>query len=76
MFSNEIQSYLESRDYKLTLKEYYSLIDGSSQITGIKLIRVFDFYFKVAVSTSDSYSWGIYVLNHDQGVSMLKHIHY
>lgn len=76
MFSSEVQNYLASKGYKLTLKEYQDIIDKSPQITGIKLEQLFDFYFKVAVSTSDSYNWGIYVLNYDQDDSMLQHIHY
>ena len=76
MVSCEIQNYLSSKGYKLTLNEYESVLRGSPQITHIKLVQSFDFYFKVDVSTSDNYSWGIYVLNYDQDVSMLQHIHY
>lgn len=74
MFSYEIQNYLASKDYKLTLNEYKNVLRGSPQITHIKLVQSFDFYFKVDVSTSDSYSWGISVLNYDQDASMLQHI--
>ena len=76
MVSYEIQNYLASKDYKLALNEYENMISGSPQITHIKLVQSFDFYFKVDVSTSDGYAWGIYVLNYDQDVSMLQHIHY
>lgn len=74
MFSHEIQNYLASKGYKLTLNEYKSVLRGSSQITHIKLVQSFDFYFKVDVSTSDNYAWGIYVLNYDQDSSMLQYI--
>lgn len=76
MVSCEIQNYLASKGYKLTLDEYNSIIDNSPQITHIKLVQSFAFYFKVDVSTNDNNGWGIYVLNYDQDASMLQHIYY
>ena len=76
MYSNEIQSYLDSKKYKLTLNEYQDILDSSPQITGIRLLNLYDFYFKVNVSTSDSYNWGIYVLNYNEDDSMVANIKY
>lgn len=76
MYSEEIQRYLESKCYKLTDKEYQDMIDLSPQITGIRLVSIYDFYSKVWVSTSDNYNWGIYVLNYDKDDSMIKDIRF
>lgn len=76
MYSSEIQNYLASKNYKLTLKEYEDIIDSSPQITGIRLLNLYDFYFKVNVSTSDNHNWGIYILNYNQDDSMVQYIEY
>jgi len=76
MYSYEIQSYLESKGYKLTLDDYYNLVDSSPQIVGIKFEGLFDFYHKKTLSTLDGCSWGIYVLNKGYDSSMLGKINF
>lgn len=76
MYSYEIQKYLEGKDYKLTLDEYYNLVDSSPQIVGIKFEGLFDFYHKKTLSTLDGYSWGIHVLNKGYDSSMLGKINF
>ena len=65
MYSYEIQDYLENKSYKLTLEEYYGIVNTSPQISFVKLEMVADFYHKKSVSTNDGYSWGIYILNYN-----------
>ena len=74
MYSYEIQDYLEKRSYRLTLEEYYDIVNTSHQISFVKLERVYDFYHKKLVSTNDGYSWGIYILNYNADKSRLKDI--
>lgn len=76
MYSYEIQKYLEGKGYKLTLNEYYDLVDNSPQIVGIKFEGLFDFFHKKTLSTLDGYSWGIYVLNKGYDSSMLGIINF
>ena len=65
MYSYEIQDYLEKRSYKLTLEEYYGIVNTSPQISYVKLEMIADFYHKKLVETNDGYSWGIYILNYN-----------
>lgn len=65
MYSSEIQDYLEKRSYKLTLEEYFGIVNTSPQISFIKLEMITDFFHKESVATNDGYSWGIYILNYD-----------
>ena len=65
MYSYEIQDYLENKSYKLTLEEYYGIVNTSPQISYVKLEMIADFYHKKLVSTNDGYSWGIYILNYN-----------
>lgn len=74
MYSYEIQDYLEKRSYKLTLEEYYDIVNNSHQISFVKLEGIYGFYHKKFVATSDGYSWGIYILNYDADKSRLKDI--
>ena len=46
MYSYEIQQYFEDKNYKLTLDEYYNLVNSSPQIVNVKLEGIFDFFHK------------------------------
>ena len=76
MYSYEIQQYLEGKGYKLTLNEYYNLINSSPQIVGVKFEGLFDFFHKKTISTSDGYNWGIYILNRGYDNSILNKINF
>ena len=77
MYSYEIQQYFEDKNYKLTLDEYYNLVNSSPQIVDVKLEVIYDFFFhKKVLSTSDGYNWGIYILNKGYGSSMLGRINF
>lgn len=74
VYSYEIQDYLEKRSYKLTLEEYYDIVNNSHQISHVKLEMIADFYHKKLVETNDGYSWGIYILNYNADKARLKDI--
>lgn len=74
MYSYEIQDYLEKKSYKLTLEEYYGIVNNSHQISFVKLDMTYDFYHKKLVATNDGYSWGIYILNYDADTDRLNDI--
>lgn len=74
MYSYEIQDYLERKSYKLTIEEYYSIVNSSPQISSVKLDMVEDFYHKKSVKTNDGYSWGIYILNYNADISKINDI--
>ena len=76
MYSYEIKKYLEDKDYKLTLDEYYNLVNNSPQIIDVKFEGIYDFFHKKTISTSDDYSWGIYILNRGYDNSMLNKINF
>ena len=76
MYSSEIQDYLEKRSYKLSLEEYYGIVDTSPQISFVKLESIKEFYHKKLVQTSDGFSWGIYILNYGVDNSLLSNISY
>lgn len=62
MYSSEIQDYLEKRSYKLTLEEYFGIVNTSPQISFVKLEMITDFYHKKLVATNDGYEWGMLLL--------------
>lgn len=76
MFSHEIQDYLEKRSYRLTLEEYYNIVNNSPQISSVKLSGSYEFFHKKEVATSDNYIWGIYILNYGVDTSKVKDIFY
>ena len=76
MYSYEIQDYLENKSYKLTLEEYYCIMNTSPQISHVKLEMIADFYHKKLVSTNDGYSWGIYILNYNVEPNRINDIVY
>ena len=76
MYSYEIQDYLENKSYKLTLEEYYGIVNTSPQISSVKLEMIADFYHKKLVATNDGYQWGIYILNYNVDSSRVSDIIY
>lgn len=76
MTSNEVQEYLNSKGYKLTLNEYHDVIDSLDKLSGIQYLGDRCFFFKVSVTTSDGYQWGIYILNYGVDDSMVSKIVY
>ena len=76
MYSYEIQDYLENRSYKLTLEEYYGIVNTSPQIYYVKLEMIADFFHKKVVKTNDGYSWGINILNYNVDSSRINDINY
>lgn len=64
MYSDEIQRYLDNKDYKLTLEEYYELLKQMPQVASVKMEMSNDIYHKNMIHTTDGYSWGIYILNY------------
>lgn len=74
MFSYEIDKLLRDNNYVISMSDYFSITNTSSQLRRIKLDEVYSFYSKYYIETSDNYSWVIRVLNYDVDISMKSQV--
>ena len=76
MYSYEIQDYLKNRSSKLTLEEYYGILNTSPQICYARLVMITDFFHIKVVKTNDGYEWGITILSYNVDSSRINDINY
>lgn len=67
MYSNEINDYLQTRNFNITYDEIDMIKDCSPQLFKIKFEGVEDKYSRYRLYTHDNFTWDVFVLNKYQG---------
>lgn len=69
MYSNEIQKFLEERNYHITSEDFYGdsgIFKTSPQISRVKSYNDSEVYHSYLVETYDGYSWEIWMRKYNK----------
>lgn len=67
MYSNEINDYLQARNFNVEYEEIENIMNCSPQVFRLKFEGIEDKHSRFRLYTHDNFTWDVFVLNKYQG---------